>query len=143
MSSFAQLQLQFSEKNGKTYSIADQLQQYIDFPIKRFYIIQGAPTDTGQHCHKEEKEFFVMVKGSCTAVIDRGNGKEDILLQGPVGSIYVPNYVWHGFKNFSEDAIILAVSSTVYKADRSDYIEDYDAYLKVRDEKLNQHSVTS
>src|SRR6266568_9535532 len=110
MSKFAKLQLQTAQKNGKVYTIGE-LQSFPPFLIKRFYFIQGAPSDTGQHCHKVEEEFFVMIKGSCTAIIDQGNGKEDIPFQGPAEALYVPNYVWHGFKDFSEDGILLALSS--------------------------------
>lgn len=107
-----------------------ELKDFIDFEVKRVYYIYDCKVATGQHCHKEEKELFVMQKGSCTAMIDFGNGKEDILLE--IGdAIYVGNYVWHGFKDFSSDATVLAVSSTNYKEDRSDYIEDYEEYKRV------------
>ncbi|HSX09092.1 MAG TPA: FdtA/QdtA family cupin domain-containing protein [Candidatus Saccharimonadales bacterium] len=115
-----------------------ELHEYFDFEVKRIYFITDIKSFTGEHCHKEEKEFFVIIQGSCTAIIDKGNGKEDVSLEGPKEAIYVPNYVWHGFRNFSENAILLAISSTNYKPDRSDYIEDYDEYLKIRDEHLSQ-----
>src|SRR5258706_9801459 len=135
MPQFAKLQLKITHSRGKVYSVAE-LKDYIDFTGARLYFIQGSQENTGQHCHREEKEMFVMVKGSCTAVIDCGRGKEDISLVAPSDAIYIPNYVWHGFKDFSADAILMAVSSTNYREDRSDYIEEYDEYLKVRDEKL-------
>lgn len=115
-----------------------ELKEYLDFDVKRLYFVTKITDKTGGHAHKEEVEFFIMIQGSCTAVIDRGNGKEDIPFEGPKEAIYVPNYVWHGFKDFSEGAILLALSSTNYRADRSDYIEDYDEYLKIRDEYLNK-----
>ena len=135
MPQFAKLQLKVTHARGKVYSIAE-LKDYIDFSVARLYFIQGSQENTSQHCHIEEKELFVMVKGSCIAIIDHGNGKEDVKLEAPSDAIYIPNYVWHGFKDFSADAILMAVSSTNYREDRSDYIEDYEAYLKIRDEKL-------
>lgn len=113
-----------------------ELKDYIDFEVKRIYYVSKPTTDSGAHCHYEEKEFFIMVQGSCTATIDRGEGIEEIPMQGPQSAIYVPNYVWHGFINFSKDAILLALSSTNYRSDRSDYLQDYEKYLKIRDEKL-------
>jgi mannose-6-phosphate isomerase-like protein (cupin superfamily) len=113
-----------------------ELKEYIDFEVKRIYFIKEIQSQTGEHCHKVEEEFFVMIQGSCTAIIDKGNGKEDIPFEGPKEALYVPNYVWHGFKDFSKDAILLAVSSTNYNPDRSDYVEDYDDYLKLRDKNL-------
>jgi dTDP-4-dehydrorhamnose 3,5-epimerase-like enzyme len=72
-----------------------------------------------------------MVNGSCTAIIDRGNGKEDISLDQKGDAIEVGNYVWHGFKDFSDDALLLAISSKRYTPDRSDYIEDYEEYQQI------------
>ena len=103
-----------------------ELKEYIDFEVKRIYFLTNITGNTGAHCHKQEKELFVMVQGKCTAVIDKGNGLEEIKLKGPSAAIYVGNYVWHHFKDFSSDAILLALSSTNYSADRSDYVEDYE-----------------
>jgi mannose-6-phosphate isomerase-like protein (cupin superfamily) len=134
MLQFKKLQLKLVKQEERVYSFAE-LKNFIDFEVKRLYYVQGSTKPTGQHCHFIEKEMFIMVKGSCTAVIDQGNGKEDMELKGPGDAIYIGNYVWHGFKDFSSDSVLLAVSSTNYKEDRSDYLEDYDEYLKIRDEK--------
>jgi len=115
-----------------------ELKEYIDFEVKRMYYLTHPTGDSGQHCHYIEKEFFVMVQGRCIAVIDRGGGKEEFSLIAPTTAIYVPNYVWHGFKNFSKDAILLALTSTNYNKERSDYLEDYEKYLTFR-KKLKEN----
>jgi len=107
-----------------------ELKDFIDFEVKRVYYIHNCKQATGQHCHKEEKELFVMQTGACTAIIDSGAGKEDVRLETG-DAIYVGNHVWHGFKDFSEDAMVLAMSSTNYMEDRSDYIENYDEYKEL------------
>lgn len=107
-----------------------ELKDYIDFEVKRVYFITKPQAPTGAHCHKAEEEFFILVQGTCAAVIDRGQGLEEIPLSGPTGALYVPNYVWHHFKDFSPDAILLALSSTNYNPNRSDYIEDYEEFKK-------------
>lgn len=107
-----------------------ELKDFIDFEVKRVYYIFNCKQATGQHCHKEEKEFFVMVKSGCTAVIDRGKGKEYARLETG-DAIYVGSYVWHGFRDFTDDAIVLALSSTNYGEDRNDYVEDYEEYKKL------------
>lgn len=114
-----------------------ELDQVVPFEVKRLYYFDDIPagSQTGEHCHKIEDEVFFQVKGSCTAIIDQGKGKEDIRLEGPGDAIYTPAYVWHGFKDASPDCVILAVSSTHYSPDRSDYVEDYDLFLKLREEK--------
>lgn len=112
-----------------------ELKDYIEFPVKRIYFSQNFTEDTGQHCHYVEDELFIIIKGSCTAIIDQGNGIEEIpLIKNE--AIYVGHYVWHGFKDVSPDTVLLAVSSTNYNPDRSDYLDDYNKYLKIRDAKL-------
>lgn len=115
-----------------------ELKDLVPFEVKRVYYFDKMDDEhvTGQHCHKIEEEYFIQLKGSSVAVIDRGNGKEEIPLQGPSEAIYCPAYVWHGFIKPSPDAVILALSSTNYSPDRSDYIEDYNTYLTFRDEGL-------
>jgi len=127
---FKKFSLKKLENEKALYSFAE-LKEYIEYEIRRIYFIQNCKQATGQHCHKIEEEMFVMAKGRCTAVIDRGNGKENILLEAPSDAIYVGSYVWHGFKDFSDDALLLALSSTNYSPDRNDYMEDYDEYKKI------------
>ena len=110
---------------------AVELKDYIDFEVKRVYFITGIKGSTGAHCHKIEKEFFVLQHGSCMAVIDCGNGLEEIKMDGPTSAVYVPPFVWHHFKDFSSDAVLLALSSTNYNPDRSDYVEDYAEFKKL------------
>ncbi|MDO8509711.1 MAG: FdtA/QdtA family cupin domain-containing protein [bacterium] len=117
---------------GKFTMSPVELKDYINFEVKRLYYVTNPEDKTGAHCHKVEEEFFIVISGTCTAVIDRGNGLEEIPMIGPTSALYVPAYVWHHFKDFSKDAVLLAVSSTNYNPDRSDYIEDYNDYLKAR-----------
>ena len=107
-----------------------ELKNFVDFEVKRVYYIYNCKQATGQHCHKEEKEFFVMQTGACTAIIDSGAGKEDVRLETG-DAIYVGAYVWHWFKDFTDDAFVLAMSSTNYGEDRSDYVEDYEEYKQI------------
>lgn len=126
---FKNAKLKIIQNEKALYSFAE-LKDFIDFEVKRVYFIQECKEATGQHCHKIEKEFFILARGFCTAIIDQGRGKEEISMQGPGEAIYVGNYVWHGFKDFSPDALLIALSSTNYNPDRSDYIEDYEEYKK-------------
>lgn len=128
----------FLGKTGGYNLVPVELKNYINFEVKRIYYLNEITKDnevTGSHCHKIEEEFFLVLNGSATAVIDQGNGLEEINLEKNE-AIYVGAYIWHHFKNIAKDTVILALSSTNYSPDRSDYIEDYDDYLKIRDEKL-------
>lgn len=115
---------------NKGYSLTPfELGEHVPFEVKRVYwVTNGEGMSTGQHCHFEEQEVFVCVKGAMTAVVDKGQGKEMIEFKEG-DAVYMPNFVWHGFENMSSDAVLLAFSSTNYRADRSDYCEDYDVYV--------------
>lgn len=116
-----------------------ELKDFIGFEVKRVYFVSQPKTGiSGEHCHYIEEELFVLMQGTCTAIIDRGNGKEEFPMEGPKHAIYAGNYIWHGFKDYSEDAILLAITSTNYNPDRSDYLEDYDKYLEIRDKNLKK-----
>ena len=108
----------------------------VPFAVERMYYFDSLKEKekTGAHCHKIEEEVFIQAKGAVTAIIDRGQGIEEILLKTG-DAIYCPNYVWHGFKDASADALIIALSSTNYNPDRSDYIEDYGLFKKMRAER--------
>lgn len=109
-----------------------EFKDYIDFEAKRIYFITGikGKKQSGAHCHKIEAELFILIQGTCTAVIDHGEGQKEISMKSPTSAMYVGEYVWHHFKDFSDDTILLAVSSTNYNPNREDYIEDYAEYQK-------------
>lgn len=114
-------------RDGKYELFEVDAATYVDYDIKRVYYLTDLNGNTGEHCHYEEKELFVMVNGSCTAIIDQGNGKENIPLNKGE-AVYCGNYVWHGFKDFAPGSTLMAISSTKHNPDRSDYLEDYDVY---------------
>lgn len=124
---------------GKGYALTPvEFKDQSPFEVKRVYYIirfDGPEIETGQHCHKIEEEVFIQAQGTSVLVLDQGNGKEDVEIKEG-DAVYVPNYVWHGFKNASPDCAIIALSSTNYTPDRSDYVENYDEYLGFRDDKL-------
>ena len=132
MKEFTKFKLKTFENRGYKLT-AVEFKDIVPFEVKRTYFVrefqEGA--QTGEHCHKEEEEVFIQVQGQSTAIIDYGKGKEEILFSGPNDIIYVPNYVWHGFKDPSPDCVIAALSSTNYKPTREDYIEDYEEFKKI------------
>jgi len=130
------MELRFQQFKFKTFTNTGvaltpvELKDFIDFEVKRIYYVTDFTMPTGQHCHHKEKEFFICQRGTMIAIIDRGNGREDIPMMAG-DAIYVGNYVWHGFKDASGDAVLLALSSTNYSPDRSDYVTDYEEYTKI------------
>lgn len=131
MKQFKKIDLKTFASNGYRLTPVE-FKDVVPFEVKRAYFITDFEkgSETGRHCHKTEEEFFIQTRGSSTVVIDRGNGLEEIFMADPGQAIYVPNFVWHGFKDASPDCLIAAFSSTNYGASRQDYVEDYEEFKR-------------
>ncbi|MBU1038678.1 FdtA/QdtA family cupin domain-containing protein [Patescibacteria group bacterium] len=117
-------------KNERFSLIPLEVKERLDFTVERVYALLKASQPTGSHCHKVEKECFICLVGQVTAVIDsNGLGCQEVILKTGE-AIYVGNYVWHHFKDFSQDCVLMALSSTNYDSARQDYINDYAEFVK-------------
>jgi UDP-2-acetamido-3-amino-2,3-dideoxy-glucuronate N-acetyltransferase len=108
---------------------AIELQDLVPFDVKRVYWAYNNLSDRGAHCHKTEKEFFVLVNGSMKMRIHDGKNETIIDMKPHIQGYYVANKIWHEFIDFSEDSVLLCLSSTNYIPDRSDYIEEFNEFL--------------
>lgn len=127
----------FSDERGDLLPI--ELQKECGFSAARTYVVFNTKQARGGHAHIMEQEFFVMVKGSCTFLLDDGEEKIEVRLEENKNGLYVPNMLWHQCYDFDEGAILIAYSSTSYRADRSDYIEDYEKYVSIMKSLKNKN----
>lgn len=114
-------------------SIIEQIKQ-IPFEIKRTYWIYDVPggCDRGGHAYKENQEFIVALSGAFDVVLDDGKEKKTFSLNRSYMGLYVPKGMWRTMTNFSTNSLALVLSSTEY--DVTDYIMDYDEFLKWAEE---------
>ena len=115
----------FTDDRGSLVPL--ELKEYISWEPKRVYYAIDMKDGRGGHCHKTEQELFICLQGSMTVKLHYGNEWIEREMRAPKEAVRVDNWVWHEFTNFSEDAILLAVSSTNYDSD--DYIRDFDQFL--------------
>lgn len=114
-------------KDDRFALIPVEVTENVPFEVKRVYAIIDGAKPSGAHCHKVEEEVFFVARGLAVAMIDDGSGAKDVeLSQGQ--AMYVGAYVWHHFKSWAPGTVVVALSSTVYNAERSDYITDYEAF---------------
>lgn len=106
-----------------------ELRDYFEFDVKRAYTVHGNKEMRGGHAHIVEEEFFFMTSGSCIAEIHDGENWIEIELKANERGLYTGLMVWHQFKDFSEDGVMVALSSTNYNPDRSGYIESFEEFL--------------
>ena len=101
------------------------------FEIKRVYYIFDTKegVERGFHAHINLKQIAIVVKGSCTFVLDNGTKREEITLDNPNQGLFIEGLIWREMKNFSSDCVLVVLASEHY--DESDYIRDYDKFLEV------------
>ena len=105
------------------------------FEIKRVYYIFDTKegVERGFHAHINLKQICIAVKGSCTFVLDDGRKREEIKLDNPNQGLFIEGLIWREMKNFTPDCVLVVLASEHY--DESDYIRDYDKFLKVANDK--------
>lgn len=105
---------------------------HVPFQIKRTYWIYDVPggCERGGHAFKQQNEFIIALSGSFDVIINDGSRNQTFSLNRSYYGLYIPNGLWRQMENFSTNSLALVVSSTEY--DESDYIREFDQYLKFK-----------
>lgn len=124
------------DKRGQLVSLEES--KDIPFPIKRIYYIYGTAEGVtrGFHAHKKLQQILICINGSCKIRLDNGYEKKIVPLEKPYEGLYISNDMWREMFDFSPDAVLLVLASDFY--DESDYIRDYDEFLKFVKRKENE-----
>jgi dTDP-4-dehydrorhamnose 3,5-epimerase-like enzyme len=103
----------------------------VPFDIKRVYYIFGTKegASRGFHAHRSLKQVAVCVTGSCRFVLDNGKQREEIVLDRSTIGLLINSLTWREMYDFSPDCVIMVLANEHY--DESDYIRDYQEFLKV------------
>jgi acetyltransferase-like isoleucine patch superfamily enzyme/dTDP-4-dehydrorhamnose 3,5-epimerase-like enzyme len=111
--------------------IAGEIDQFLPFDIKRFFVVHGVSSRQirGQHAHRKCHQFLVCVSGSCRVIADDGKHRQEFLLATPALGVYLPPKTWGVQYDYSADASLLVFASHAY--DPADYVRDYDAFLRL------------
>ena len=105
--------------------------QHVPFDVKRVYYIYETESgiSRGFHAHKTLQQFAVCVAGSCRLLLDDGNKKQIVELNSPEKGVLIDKMIWHEMYDYSTDCVMLVLASDHY--DESDYIRDYEKFMKV------------
>lgn len=109
-----------------------EFERNVPFQPKRYFIVYDVPsTETrGEHAHIKCHQFLICVAGSVSVVVDDGTRREEVLLDRPNIGLLIPAGVWGIQYKYSANAVLLVFASEYY--DASDYIRNYDDFLKFR-----------
>ena len=104
----------------------------IPFEIKRLFYTYGTdPTAVrGQHANRNSEFVLINVAGTCKVKVLDGRGNEAVYSLGaPNAGLYLPRMIWKDMYEFSEDSVLLCISSEHY--DANEYIRDYDEFVRI------------
>ena len=119
---------EFGDERGKLVVIEGGTD--IPFQIRRTFYIYGSDMNVvrGKHANRKSEFVLINIGGTSKVRVDNGKQSEIIELNRPHSGIYIPKMIWKDMYDFSEDSILLVLSSEHY--DESEYIRDYDEYVR-------------
>lgn len=110
----------------------------IPFDIARVFYIYGSDADVvrGKHANRKSQFVLINVAGTSKVTVKDGKGNEKTFsLDRPHMGIYLPTMIWKDMYDFSEDSVLLCLSSEHYDPD--EYIRSYDEFVKIVSENDN------
>ena len=118
------------DDRGKLVSLEQNVN--IPFDIKRVYYIFDTALNVsrGYHAHKDLQQIAICLKGSCRFILSDGDRTEDVILDNPSVGLYIDGMKWREMHDFSNDCVLVVLASEHY--DESDYIRNYDDFVKER-----------
>lgn len=102
----------------------------VPFDIKRIFYIYGSDKEVirGKHANRKSEFVLINVSGSSKVKVYDGKQESVFILDKPNTGIYLSNMIWKDMYDFSEDSILLVLSSEHYDPD--EYIKNFDEFLK-------------
>lgn len=118
-----------NHKDERGNLIALEENKEVPFTIKRMYYLYDSNQNSAraQHAHKDLKQLYIVVSGSCKVKIDNGLEKETIILDQPNCGILFEKPLWREVTDFTKDCVLIVLADDFYK--KSDYINSYAEFL--------------
>lgn len=108
-----------------------EIEKDIPFDIKRVYWIYGVPQGEarGNHANRITYQYLVAVKGCVHICLENKEGRKYYHLDSPDKGLLIPPYTWNELLEFSEDAVLLVLSSEPYRPEM--YINSYEEFSAI------------
>lgn len=113
--------------------LALEVSEIFGFDVKRIYFLTKFYGDRGFHAHRNLYQVMICISGSCELVLDDGETRSSFELNNIHTCVYVGKMVWREIREATRDCTLLVLASECY--DESDYIRNYDDFLKLKSVK--------
>src|SRR3990167_5417735 len=101
--------------------------------VKRIFIVKGNENEIrGRHAHQKVMQYLVCVHGACEVICDDGMQKKTFQLNAVNQALLLPPGIWAEQTYLEKDTTLMVACDALY--DEADYLRDYDAFLKFRNE---------
>lgn len=119
----------FTDERGSLTVI--EAEKDIPFVIRRAYWIYDVPggQERGKHANRMTYQYLVAVKGRVEITLENKEGKRAYVLDRPDKGVLIPPMTWNELLSFSEDAVLLVLSSQPYRPEM--YINSYEEFLRI------------
>lgn len=100
----------------------------LPFQVERYFLVYDVPSREvrGEHAHRALHQLLICVRGECRVAVDDGTARGEVTLDRPQFALHLPPLVWGTQYEYSDDAVLLVLTSGRY--DAKDYIRDYDDF---------------
>ncbi|MBK0329368.1 WxcM-like domain-containing protein [Rhodobacteraceae bacterium F11138] len=105
-----------------------EIERDLPFLPKRYFAVYDVPSEKlrGEHAHRICHQFLICMSGSCRALLDDGENRQEVVLSRPDIGLYLPPMIWGTQYDYTRDAVLLVFASHAY--DNADYIRDYETF---------------
>lgn len=105
---------------------------FIDLPFipQRVFVVQDVPPGTtrGIHAHRQCDQYLLLLSGEVRVRMSDGELETQAHLQKPGAGVHLRPMIWGSQTYVTRNTELLVFASHEY--DRSDYIEDFDEFLR-------------
>ena len=119
----------FTDERGSLTVI--EAEKDIPFVVRRAYWIYDVPVgqERGKHANRMTYQYLVAVKGRVEITLENKEDKRAYVLDRPDKGVLIPPMTWNELLSFSEDAVLLVLSSQPYRPEM--YINSYEEFLRI------------
>ena len=91
---------------------------HIPFRIKRTYWLYDVPGGERRagYALRSTDDFVVAMSGGFDVRLNDGTREKTVHLNRPCEGLYIPRGIWHEFRNFSTNSLVMVLSSEHYDA---------------------------
>jgi hypothetical protein len=109
-----------------------EAERHVPFVFRRLFMLYGISDGAtrGGHAHRALHQCFIAFSGSFDVSLDDGTERQLFHLESPTQGLHVGPGVWADLRAFSAGATCGVLASDYY--DETDYMRDYDAFLRFK-----------